>query len=258
MVERDRFDHIEERWKDLAAQVTPSMMEREMITMIVDTLPVFCYKKMVDYMPSSFVDLVFAGERIEVSLKRGKFDYPTLMNMKPGANEENKKEGETYVVVVVPTWPNFPLAQQYQYSANISPSHYPPPYQPRTPNHPQRPPPNQPQNPLDAHPRPSTTPNTNQNTNQGRNFPEKKLVEFTPIPMPYADLLPYLLDNAMAVISPIKISQPPFPRGYNPNVTCAYHGGVSGHSIEHCMTLKHKVQSLIDVSRLRFKEENRS
>jgi len=76
--------------------------------------------------------------------------------------------------------------------------------------------------------------------------------------MPCADLLPYLLDNAMAVISPTKISQPLFPRGYNPNVTCTYHEGFSGHSIKHCMTLKHKVQSLIDAGWLRFEEENRS
>ncbi|KAL5124619.1 Dynein heavy chain [Glycine soja] len=62
----------------------------------------------------------------EVGLRIGKFDYPTWMNRKPGENGENEKEGETHVVAVVPTWPNFPLAQQYQYSANISPSHYPP------------------------------------------------------------------------------------------------------------------------------------
>ena len=51
------------------------MMEREMITMIMDTLPVFYYEKLVGYMPSSFADLVFASERIKVGLKRGKFDY---------------------------------------------------------------------------------------------------------------------------------------------------------------------------------------
>ena len=109
----------------MAAQVVPPLMEREMITMIVDTLLVFYYEKMVGYMPSSFADLVFAGERIKVGLRRGKFDYAALMNKKLGANRENKKEGETHVVVVVPTGQNFPLAQQYQYSANISPSHYP-------------------------------------------------------------------------------------------------------------------------------------
>ena len=146
--------------------------------------------------------------------------------------------------------------QQYQHLANISHSHYSPPYQPRTPNHPQRPPLNRPQNPPDAHPRPNITPNTNQSTNQGRNFPEKKLVEFTPIPMSYANLLPYLLNNAMVDISPTNIPQPPFPTGYNSNVACAYHGGVPGHSIEHCMTLKLKVQSLIDAGWKRFEEEN--
>ena len=92
--------------------------------------------------------------------------------------------------------------QQYQYSANISPSHYSPPYQQGMPNHPQWPPLNRPQNLLAAHPRPNTTPNTNQNTNQGRNFPEKKLVELTPIPMLYANLLPYLL-NGMPRYSPM-------------------------------------------------------
>ena len=164
--EHESFKEYSLRWRNLAAQVVPPMMEREMITMIVDTLPVFYYEKKVGYMPSSFANLVFAGERIEGGLRRGKFDYPTLMNRKPGANGENKKEGETHVMTTIPTWPNFLLAQQYQYSANTSRSHYPPPYQPRTPNHPQRPPLNQPQNPPTAHPIPNTTLNTNQNTNR--------------------------------------------------------------------------------------------
>ena len=50
----------------MVAQVAPPMVEREMITMIVNTLPVFYYEKLVGYMPSSFTDLVFAGDRIKV------------------------------------------------------------------------------------------------------------------------------------------------------------------------------------------------
>ena len=73
--EGETFKEYAQRWRDLAAQVAPPMVEREMITMMVDTLPVFYYEKLVGYMPSSFADLVFAGERIEVGLKRGKFDY---------------------------------------------------------------------------------------------------------------------------------------------------------------------------------------
>ena len=108
-----------------------------MITMIVDTLPVFYYEKMVGYMSSIFANLVFAGGRIKVGLRRGKFDYAataSFSNRRPEMSGGNKKEGETHVVTSIPTWPNFPLAplnplyqyppQQYQYSANISHSHY--------------------------------------------------------------------------------------------------------------------------------------
>ena len=58
-----------------------------MITMIIDTLPVFYYEKMVGYMPSSFEDLVFAGERIKVGLRRDKFDCAASTssgNRRPG------------------------------------------------------------------------------------------------------------------------------------------------------------------------------
>ena len=87
-------------------------------------------------------------------------------------------------------------------------------------------------------------------------FAAKKPVEFTPILVSYADLLPYLLDNAMVAITPARFPQPPFFQGYDSNAMCAYHGGAPRHSIEHCMTLKRKVQGLIDAGWLKF-EENR-
>jgi len=87
--EHESFKEYAQRWRDLAAQVAPPMTEKDIITMIVDTLPVFYYEKMVGYMPSSFADLVFAGKRIEAGLRRGKFNYLALMNGKPGVNGEN-------------------------------------------------------------------------------------------------------------------------------------------------------------------------
>ena len=59
---------------------------------------------MVGYTPSSFVDLVFAGERIKVGMKRGKFNHPAWMNEKTWANEEGENEGETHAATAVPTW----------------------------------------------------------------------------------------------------------------------------------------------------------
>ena len=93
--EHESFKEYAQRWRDLAAQVAPPMVEREMINMIVDTLPMFYHEKLVGYMPSSFADLVFAGERIEVGLKRGKFDYVSPAGAK-------RKEGDTHAVTLAP------------------------------------------------------------------------------------------------------------------------------------------------------------
>ena len=95
--ESETFKEYAQWWRDLAAQVAPPMVEREIITMMVDTLPVFYYEKLVGYMPFSFADLVFAKERIEIGLKRGKFDYvsSTSTNARRiGATETKRKEGD--------------------------------------------------------------------------------------------------------------------------------------------------------------------
>ena len=84
------------------------MMEREMITMMVDTLPVFYCEKMMGYMPLSFVDLVFAGERIEVGLRRGKFEYTvstSTSNRRSKMGGAKKKEGDAHAITSAPTWP---------------------------------------------------------------------------------------------------------------------------------------------------------
>ena len=91
--------------------------------------------KMVGYTPSSFADLVFAGEMIEVGLKRGKSDHHALINAKKtGASEESENEGETHVVTAIPIQPSFPPTQQCHYSANNNTSPYPPPSYPQRPS----------------------------------------------------------------------------------------------------------------------------
>ena len=92
----------------MAAQVAPPMVEREMITMIVDMLPVFYYEKLVGYMPYNFMDLVFAGERIQVGLKRGKFDYVYPIetnNRRIRTAGPKRKEGDAHAVTSTPAWP---------------------------------------------------------------------------------------------------------------------------------------------------------
>jgi len=106
-------------------------LKKKMMTMIVDTLPVFYYEKMVSYTHSSFDDMVFTDERIDVGLKRGKFSHPAWTNEKTGANEEGEDEGEAHAVTAIPIQPSFPPTQQCHYSANNKPSPYPPPSYPQ-------------------------------------------------------------------------------------------------------------------------------
>ena len=123
--EHESFKEYAQRWRDLPALVALPMMEREMITMTVDTLPVFYYEKMVGYMPSSFADLVFAGERIEVGLRRGKFDYvvsTSTSNRRSRMGGAKKKEGDAHAVTAAPTWPKSqqtPHNPNYQYCPSI-------------------------------------------------------------------------------------------------------------------------------------------
>ncbi|KAH1205558.1 hypothetical protein GmHk_16G046237 [Glycine max] len=247
---------------DLAAQVAPPMVEREMVTMMVDTLPVFYYEKLVGYMPSNFTDLVFAGERIEVGLKRGKFDYVSPIgasSRKTRIAGAKNKEGDAHTITSTPAWPKPPqtphgthqYAQHHpSFSAGAEVSSDTALTQPRAPTPPQG---GALRNPAPTRPHPAN--NAHLGANMTRNFLPRQAQIFAPIPMTYGELLPSLIANQLAVVVPGKILQSLFPKWYNPSATCAYHGGTLGHSIEQCLALKSKVQSLIEAGWLTFQED---
>ena len=130
--------------------------------------------------------------------------------------------------------------QQCHYSVNNKPPPYPPP------SYPQRPSLNQPQSMSTAFPMTKTTFSTNQKHQQKGILQQKACRVHPKFRCHMLNLIPYPLNNSMVAITPTKVPQPPFFWGYDSNATCAYRGGAMGHSIEHCMTPKHKVWSLID------------
>ncbi|RDX92197.1 hypothetical protein CR513_25710, partial [Mucuna pruriens] len=64
--------------------------------------------------------------------------------------------------------------------------------------------------------------------------------------MTYTELLPLLLQSNLIAVVPLRLVEPPYPKSYDLNTKCDYHGGVIGHSTKRCWGLKHKVQDLID------------
>ncbi|RDX65911.1 hypothetical protein CR513_55392, partial [Mucuna pruriens] len=55
-------------------------------------------------------------------------------------------------------------------------------------------------------------------------------------------------------IVPLKPLDPVYPRSYDPNARCDYHGGVVGHATERCWSLKHKIQDLLDEGQVEFQD----
>ncbi|XP_039036465.1 uncharacterized protein LOC120173336 [Hibiscus syriacus] len=84
-----------------------------------------------------------------------------------------------------------------------------------------------------------------QNDNrQGARDPRRGRPQFDPIPVTYKELFHDLYDQHL--VSPYHVVpiQPPYPKWYNANVKCDYHGGNPGHSIENCTAFKKVVQAL--------------
>ena len=82
----------------------------------------------------------------------------------------------------------------------------------------------------------------------------KRTKVYHSFPMIYRELLLVLIENYRISIIPSRSRRPPYPKGYDVNVKCEYHGGVGGHSVENCTTFKDKVQSLINADPTKFRE----
>ena len=70
--------------------------------------------------------------------------------------------------------------------------------------------------------------------------------------MSYGELLPILVQNYGISVIPARPRRLPYPKKYDVNAKCEYHGGVRGHSVENCTAFKDKVQSLINADPVKF------
>ena len=92
--------------------------------------------------------------------------------------------------------------------------------------------------------------NSGNNFGKPRRNRDKKRLD--PIPVTYTELLPKLLAKQLIALLCALPFKPPFPKSYNPNVHCDYHIGNPGNSTENCISLKHQVQTLIEVGLINF------
>ncbi|XP_058774463.1 uncharacterized protein LOC131648750 [Vicia villosa] len=218
----ESFKEYAQKWRELAARVQPPMLEREMMDMFTNTLEGQYYSACSA--SSSFSDLVMIGEQIESGIKAGRIQNPSAASSSSGAGGKKpykgfarKREGETSAAYYGKGKGHTYLQVAAVTIPNALFQHQQQGYPPR--QYQQRP-----------------------------KMPERV---FDPIPMTYAQVLPYLLDlnlvQLRTLTTPTKL-----PASWDANARCEFHSGSSGHNIENCKALKHKVQDLLDSKAIEF------
>ncbi|XP_058784586.1 uncharacterized protein LOC131659413 [Vicia villosa] len=209
----ESFKEYAQKWRELAARVQPPMLEREMMDMFTNTLEGQYYSACSA--SSSFAELVMIGEQIESGIKAGRIQNPSAASSfsraggkKPYNGFAKKKEGETNAAYY-----GQGKGHAYQQVAVV------------------------------------TIPNAPFQQHQQRGYapcqyqPKAPERVFDPIPMTYAQALPYLLDLKLVQLrnlaTPAKL-----PANWDANARCEVHSGAPGHSIENCKALKHQIELL--------------
>jgi len=91
----ETFKEYAQRWRELTAQVAPSLHEKKMITMFVETSETPFYERVLGSVSSNFSDLVIIGERIEHGLKSRKIAQGSSVATNarnPGFNNNNNNK----------------------------------------------------------------------------------------------------------------------------------------------------------------------
>ncbi|KAI5396271.1 hypothetical protein KIW84_062465 [Lathyrus oleraceus] len=129
----------------------------------------------------------------------------------------------------------------YPYSYIAAPQYQQPAYQPQY------------QQPLQALVSQNQQDNRNHSQGQRIRFDRKRLHR-DPIPVSYAQLLPYRVQQGAIVPKEIPPATFLYHAKHNPNASCAYLAGHIGHSTEDCWPLQSRVHELIDQKVLSFYE----
>lgn len=69
--DRETFKEYAQRWREMAAQISPPMEEKEMTKMFLKTLYSFYYVRMVVSAPNDFTEMVSMGVRLEEGFREG-------------------------------------------------------------------------------------------------------------------------------------------------------------------------------------------
>ncbi|KAI5409341.1 hypothetical protein KIW84_054950 [Lathyrus oleraceus] len=254
--DKETFKEYAQRWRELAAQITPPLEEKEMTKIFLKTLSSFYYERMIASAPSDFTEMVNMGMRLEEGVREGRLSKDEGSPSKRYGAFAKKKDGEAHAVqshvkTIRPSAKRKPVrhASSQHQVAHIAPV-FRDNQQYQHQQHNQQ----QSQQYQQQHRPQQQAYQPRNNSNQANLNYERKKITFDPIPVSYAELYPSLIERKL--ITPR--DPPAVPANpqwwYKPDQHCVYHFGAPGHNVENCYPLKTKVQDLMRCGILSFKD----
>ena len=94
--EKETFKEYAQRWREIAAQISPSLEEKELTKIFLKTLSSFYYERMVASAPCDFTEMVNMGVRLEEAVREGRLvrNTESSSSKRYGGALQKKKEQE--------------------------------------------------------------------------------------------------------------------------------------------------------------------
>ena len=96
--DKESFKEYAQRWREMAAQVDPPIIGKELTSIFMDTLSPLYWEKMLGGVNSNFSDLVTVGSLIEEGLKNGKIPHKENHSSTSKVHSHRKREGEASAI----------------------------------------------------------------------------------------------------------------------------------------------------------------
>ena len=95
----ESFKEYTQQWRDMAAQVQPPLIDKEMTSIFMNTLRAPFYDRMSGNASTNFSNIIVIGERIEYGIKHEKLaEATTEYGGKEKGTISKKKEGEVHAI----------------------------------------------------------------------------------------------------------------------------------------------------------------
>ncbi|KAK2448950.1 hypothetical protein QL285_008189 [Trifolium repens] len=120
--DKETFKEYAQRWREIAAQINPTLEEKEMTKIFLKTLGSFYYERMIASAPNDFTEMVNMGMRLEEGVREGRLakeSGSSCGTRKFGTSFPKKKEQE--VSMVAQGRPRRNYYQQQQHVTTLTP-----------------------------------------------------------------------------------------------------------------------------------------